>query len=98
MTRVEEFSAWLAQPLTSSPLPQDLCSSYTFIPYVVTPHNKVVCCNTGAVKCLTELFQPGFEPEAAFTPLSARLVQLLEGIPTNSWYCRPPAPAAGEPP
>ncbi|XP_063212122.1 mitogen-activated protein kinase kinase kinase 6 [Chroicocephalus ridibundus] len=62
----------------------DLCSSYTFIPYVVTPHNKVVCCNTGAVKCLTELFQPGFEPEAAFTPLSARLVQLLEGIPTNS--------------
>ncbi|NXN32401.1 M3K6 kinase, partial [Nycticryphes semicollaris] len=72
------------QPLTLSPLPQDLCSSYTFIPYVVTPHNKVVCCSTGAVKCLTELFQPSFETEASFTPLAARLLQLLEGIPTNS--------------
>ncbi|NXK18164.1 M3K6 kinase, partial [Arenaria interpres] len=62
----------------------DLCGSYTFIPYVVTPQNKVVCCNAGAVKCLTELFQPSFETEASFTPLAARLVQLLEGIPTDS--------------
>uniref|UniRef100_A0A8C3J943 mitogen-activated protein kinase kinase kinase n=1 Tax=Calidris pygmaea TaxID=425635 RepID=A0A8C3J943_9CHAR len=62
----------------------DLCSSYTFIPYMVTPHNKVVCCNAGAVKCLTELFQPNFETETSFTPLAARLVQLLEGIPTDS--------------
>ncbi|KAM6115950.1 LOW QUALITY PROTEIN: mitogen-activated protein kinase kinase kinase 6 [Phoenicopterus ruber ruber] len=62
----------------------DLCSSYTFIPYTVTPQNKVVCCDAGAVKCPTELFQPGFEAEAAFTPLAARLVQLLEGIPTDS--------------
>uniref|UniRef100_A0A8D0EZA6 Mitogen-activated protein kinase kinase kinase 6 n=1 Tax=Strix occidentalis caurina TaxID=311401 RepID=A0A8D0EZA6_STROC len=62
----------------------DLCGSYTFIPYVVTPQNKVICCDTGAMKGLTELFQPSFEPEAAFTPLAARLVQLLEGIPTNS--------------
>ncbi|XP_074018250.1 LOW QUALITY PROTEIN: mitogen-activated protein kinase kinase kinase 6 [Numenius arquata] len=62
----------------------DLCGSYTFIPYVVTPQNKVICCNAGAVKCLTELFQPSFETEASFTPLAARLVQLLEGIPTDS--------------
>ncbi|XP_014804107.1 PREDICTED: mitogen-activated protein kinase kinase kinase 6, partial [Calidris pugnax] len=62
----------------------DLCGSYTFIPYMVTPHNKVVCCNAGAVKCLTELFQPNFETETSFTPLAARLVQLLEGIPTDS--------------
>ncbi|XP_074970815.1 mitogen-activated protein kinase kinase kinase 6 isoform X3 [Phalacrocorax aristotelis] len=61
----------------------DLCSSYTFIPYVVTPQNKVVCCDAGPMKCLTELFQPSFETEN-FTPLAARLVQLLEGIPTNS--------------
>ncbi|KAM6190787.1 mitogen-activated protein kinase kinase kinase 6 [Sarcoramphus papa] len=62
----------------------DLCSSYTFIPYAVTPQNKVVCCDAGAVKCLTELFQPSFETEAAFTPLAARLIQLLEGVPTDS--------------
>ncbi|XP_049675663.1 mitogen-activated protein kinase kinase kinase 6 isoform X2 [Accipiter gentilis] len=62
----------------------DLCGSYTFIPYVVTPQNKVICCDAGAMKCLTELFQPSSETEAAFTPLAARLVQLLEGIPTDS--------------
>ncbi|NXC75893.1 M3K5 kinase, partial [Anhinga anhinga] len=61
----------------------DLCSSYTFIPYAVTPQNKVVCCDAGATKCLTELFQPSFETKN-FTPLKTRLVQLLEGIPTNS--------------
>uniref|UniRef100_A0A663ET68 mitogen-activated protein kinase kinase kinase n=1 Tax=Aquila chrysaetos chrysaetos TaxID=223781 RepID=A0A663ET68_AQUCH len=72
------------QPLTPSPLPQDLCGSYTFIPYAVTPQNKVICCDAGAMKCLTELFQPSSETEAAFTPLAARLVQLLEGIPTDS--------------
>lgn len=56
----------------------------------MTPQNKVVCCDAGAVKCLTELFQPSFETEAAFTPLAARLIQLLEGVPTDSWYCCPP--------
>ncbi|NXD87330.1 M3K6 kinase, partial [Halcyon senegalensis] len=66
------------------PLSQDPCSSYTFIPYTVTAQNKVVCCDTGAVKCLTELFQPSSETEAAGTPLAARLIQLLEGIPTDS--------------
>ncbi|KAM9213463.1 mitogen-activated protein kinase kinase kinase 6 [Leptosomus discolor] len=61
-----------------------LCGSYTFIPYAVTPQNNVVCCDAGAMKGLTELSQPSFETEAAFTPLAARLVQLLEGIPTDS--------------
>lgn len=56
---------------------------------MVTPQNKVICCDAGAMKCLTELFQPSSETEAAFTPLAARLVQLLEGIPTDSWYCCP---------
>ncbi|NXF31320.1 M3K15 kinase, partial [Nyctibius bracteatus] len=72
------------QSLIPSPLPQDLCSSYTFIPYTVTPQNKVVCCDAGAGKCLTELFQPGFQTETFSTPLAARLVQLLQGIPTDS--------------
>ncbi|NXE29084.1 M3K6 kinase, partial [Ardeotis kori] len=62
----------------------DLCGSYTFIPYAVNPQNEVVCCDAGAVKCPTEFFQPSSETEASFTPLTARLVQLLEGIPTNS--------------
>ncbi|XP_010209406.1 PREDICTED: mitogen-activated protein kinase kinase kinase 6 [Tinamus guttatus] len=62
----------------------DLCGSYTFIPYVVTPQNKVVCCDAGAMKCPAELFQPGFNTEGFFTPLAGRLAKLLEGIPTNS--------------
>ncbi|XP_068773932.1 mitogen-activated protein kinase kinase kinase 6 [Struthio camelus] len=62
----------------------DLCGSYTFIPYVVTPQNKVVCCDASALKCLTELFQPSFNTEGFFTPLVGRLVKLLEGIPTKS--------------
>ncbi|XP_064381080.1 mitogen-activated protein kinase kinase kinase 6 isoform X2 [Dromaius novaehollandiae] len=61
----------------------DLCGSYTFIPYVVTPQNKVVCCDASAMKCLTELFQPSFNTEGFFTPLAGRLAKLLEGIPTN---------------
>ncbi|NXS96808.1 M3K5 kinase, partial [Jacana jacana] len=83
-TDLDPFQTLQVKLLTPSPLPQDLCSSYTFIPYVVTPHNEVLCCNTGAVKCLTEPFQPGFETEASFSPLAARLLQLLEGIPTDS--------------
>ncbi|EOA93475.1 Mitogen-activated protein kinase kinase kinase 6, partial [Anas platyrhynchos] len=63
---------------------QDLCGTYTFIPYTVTAQNKVVCCDAGAMKCLAELFQPSFGTEPFFTPLAARLVRLLEGVPTNS--------------
>ncbi|XP_062450343.1 mitogen-activated protein kinase kinase kinase 6 [Rhea pennata] len=62
----------------------DLCGSYTFIPYMVTPQNKVVCCDASAAKCLTELFQPSFNAEGFFAPLAGRLAKLLEGVPTNS--------------
>ncbi|NXP73690.1 M3K6 kinase, partial [Ramphastos sulfuratus] len=72
------------QRLTLPLLPQDPCSSYTFIPYVVTPENEVTCGDIGAAKCLTELVQPSAEAEATLTPLTSRLVQLLEGIPTDS--------------
>lgn len=56
----------------------------------MTTQNKVVCCDAGAMKCLAELFQPSFGTEPFFTPLAARLVRLLEGVPTNSWYGRAP--------
>ncbi|XP_019367628.1 PREDICTED: mitogen-activated protein kinase kinase kinase 6 [Gavialis gangeticus] len=62
----------------------DCCSSYTLIPYVVTAQNKVLCCDASAMKCLTELFQPSFDMEAFFTPLSTRLAKLLEATPTSS--------------
>ncbi|NXC40907.1 M3K6 kinase, partial [Penelope pileata] len=62
----------------------DLCGSYTFIPYVVTAQSRVMCCDASAVRCLTELFQPSFDTGPFFTPLAARLLRLLEGIPTNS--------------
>lgn len=65
---------------------QDCCGTYTFIPYVVTAQNKVLCCDASTMKCLTELFQPSFNVEAFFTPLAGRLAKLLEGTPTNSWY------------
>ncbi|XP_033860386.2 mitogen-activated protein kinase kinase kinase 5-like [Acipenser ruthenus] len=35
--------------------------NYTFIPYMVTPHNKVYCCESSLMKGLTELMQPSFE-------------------------------------
>ncbi|XP_077694109.1 mitogen-activated protein kinase kinase kinase 6 isoform X3 [Eretmochelys imbricata] len=62
----------------------DCCGTYTFIPYVVTAQNKVLCCDASTMKCLTELFQPSFNVEAFFTPLAGRLAKLLEGTPTNS--------------
>lgn len=76
---------------------QDCCGTYTFIPYVVTAQNKVLCCDASTMKCLTELFQPSFNVEAFFTPLAGRLAKLLEGTPTNSWYrtARPSAPGGG---
>ncbi|XP_038233354.1 mitogen-activated protein kinase kinase kinase 6 isoform X2 [Dermochelys coriacea] len=66
----------------------DCCGTYTFIPYVVTAQNKVLCCDASTMKCLTELFQPTFNVEAFFTPLVGRLAKLLEGTPTNSCYFR----------
>ncbi|XP_071997547.1 mitogen-activated protein kinase kinase kinase 5 [Engystomops pustulosus] len=40
----------------------NMCTaSYTFIPYMITPHNKVFCCESSFMKGLTELMQPNFE-------------------------------------
>ena len=80
------------------PIIQDPCGSYTFIPYTVTAHGEVLCCESSPEQCPTEqrpteqrpteLPLPGCDTEP-FTPLTARLVRLLEGVPTNSWYHQP---------
>ncbi|TRY59171.1 hypothetical protein DNTS_032419 [Danionella cerebrum] len=36
-------------------------ASYTFIPYMVTPQNKLYCCESSLMKGLSELMQPSFE-------------------------------------
>uniref|UniRef100_A0A667ZSG8 mitogen-activated protein kinase kinase kinase n=1 Tax=Myripristis murdjan TaxID=586833 RepID=A0A667ZSG8_9TELE len=69
------------------------CSAnYTFIPYMVTPHNKVYCCESSLMKGLTELMQPSFEMLLGpiCMPLLDRFIQLLKdmqvGFPVTS--CR----------
>uniref|UniRef100_A0A8C3RTX3 mitogen-activated protein kinase kinase kinase n=1 Tax=Chelydra serpentina TaxID=8475 RepID=A0A8C3RTX3_CHESE len=76
-------------------LKEDICQknsdcggTYTFIPYVVTAQNKVLCCDASTMKCLTELFQPSFNVEAFFTPLAGRLTKLLEAWLFSSGYFR----------
>uniref|UniRef100_A0A667ZII0 mitogen-activated protein kinase kinase kinase n=1 Tax=Myripristis murdjan TaxID=586833 RepID=A0A667ZII0_9TELE len=57
------------------------CSAnYTFIPYMVTPHNKVYCCESSLMKGLTELMQPSFEMLLGpiCMPLLDRFIQLLK--------------------
>ncbi|XP_031450879.1 mitogen-activated protein kinase kinase kinase 6 isoform X3 [Phasianus colchicus] len=61
----------------------DLCGSYTFIPYTVTAQGEVLCCENSTEQCPTELPQPSCDTEP-FAPLTARLIRLLEAIPTNS--------------
>ncbi|MBN3307109.1 M3K5 kinase, partial [Amia calva] len=60
--------------------------NYTFIPYMVTPHNKVYCCESSLMKGLTELMQPNFEMLLGpiCMPLVDRFVQLLKVSQTNS--------------
>uniref|UniRef100_H3BXD0 mitogen-activated protein kinase kinase kinase n=1 Tax=Tetraodon nigroviridis TaxID=99883 RepID=H3BXD0_TETNG len=63
------------------------CSAnYTFIPYMVTPHNKVYCCEGSLMKGLTELMQPGLEALLGpiCMPLHDRFVQLLKVSQANS--------------
>ncbi|XP_015274091.1 PREDICTED: mitogen-activated protein kinase kinase kinase 6 [Gekko japonicus] len=62
----------------------DCNCSYTFIPYVVTTQNKVFCCDSSIMMCLSELYQPNFNMEAFFTPLTEQLAKLLEGTSANS--------------
>ncbi|XP_030637155.1 mitogen-activated protein kinase kinase kinase 5 [Chanos chanos] len=61
-------------------------ANYTFIPYMVTPHNKVYCCETSLMKGLTDLMQPSFEALLGpiCMPLIDRLTQLLKIPNTNS--------------
>uniref|UniRef100_A0A3Q3KB29 mitogen-activated protein kinase kinase kinase n=1 Tax=Monopterus albus TaxID=43700 RepID=A0A3Q3KB29_MONAL len=61
-------------------------TNYTFIPYMVTPHNKVYCCESNLMKGLTELMQPSFEMLLGpiCMPLLDRFVQLLKVSEANS--------------
>ncbi|KAM8725752.1 mitogen-activated protein kinase kinase kinase 5 [Acanthopagrus schlegelii] len=61
-------------------------ANYTFIPYMVTPHNKVYCCESSLMKGLTELMQPSFEMLLGpiCMPLLDRFVQLLKVSEANS--------------
>uniref|UniRef100_A0A674PKE3 mitogen-activated protein kinase kinase kinase n=1 Tax=Takifugu rubripes TaxID=31033 RepID=A0A674PKE3_TAKRU len=63
------------------------CSAnYAFIPYMVTPHNKVYCCEGSLMKGLTELMQPSFEMLLGpiCMPLLDRFIQLLKVSQANS--------------
>ncbi|TNM94758.1 mitogen-activated protein kinase kinase kinase 5 isoform X2 [Takifugu flavidus] len=63
------------------------CSAnYAFIPYMVTPHNKVYCCEGSMMKGLTELMQPSFEMLLGpiCMPLLDRFIQLLKVSQANS--------------
>ncbi|TDH00656.1 hypothetical protein EPR50_G00190510 [Perca flavescens] len=64
-----------------------MCSAnYAFIPYMVTPHNKVYCCEGSLMKGLTELMQPSFEMLLGpiCMPLLDRFIQLLKVSQGNS--------------
>uniref|UniRef100_A0A452QPH8 mitogen-activated protein kinase kinase kinase n=1 Tax=Ursus americanus TaxID=9643 RepID=A0A452QPH8_URSAM len=54
--------------------------NYTFVPYMITPHNKVYCCDSSFMKGLTELMQPNFELLLGpiCLPLVDRFIQLLK--------------------
>ncbi|KAJ8355975.1 hypothetical protein SKAU_G00187690 [Synaphobranchus kaupii] len=60
--------------------------NYSFIPYMVTPHNRVYCCESGLMKGLTELMQPSFEMLLGpiCMPLTDRFIQLLKVPQANS--------------
>ncbi|KAI2652389.1 Mitogen-activated protein kinase kinase kinase 5 [Labeo rohita] len=61
-------------------------TNYTFIPYMVTPQNKVYCCESSLMKGLSELMQPSFEALLGpiCMPLLDRLTQLLTSCKTNT--------------
>ncbi|KAK6295138.1 hypothetical protein J4Q44_G00343640 [Coregonus suidteri] len=63
------------------------CSAnYSFIPYMVTPHNKVYCCESSLMKGLTELMQPSYEMLLGpiCMPLLDRFIQLFKVPQANS--------------
>ncbi|KAM4600477.1 mitogen-activated protein kinase kinase kinase 5 isoform 2-T2 [Polymixia lowei] len=63
---------------------KEQCGSYTFIPYVVSPHGKVFACDATMMKGIKELMQPNFQLEPLLTPLVERLVQLLDNVHVQS--------------
>ncbi|XP_036103851.1 mitogen-activated protein kinase kinase kinase 5 isoform X3 [Molossus molossus] len=60
--------------------------NYTFVPYVITPHNKVYCCDCSFMKGLSELMQSHFELLLGpiCLPLVDRFTQLLKVAQTGS--------------
>lgn len=60
--------------------------NYIFVPYMITPHNKVYCCDSSFVKGLTELMPPGFESLLGpiCLPLVDRFIQLLKVAQASS--------------
>ncbi|TSL47571.1 Mitogen-activated protein kinase kinase kinase 5 [Bagarius yarrelli] len=64
----------------------DTVANYLFIPYIVTPQNKVYCCESSLMKGLSELMQPSFEALLGpiCMPLVDRLTQLLISTQTSS--------------
>ncbi|XP_019405735.1 PREDICTED: mitogen-activated protein kinase kinase kinase 5 isoform X2 [Crocodylus porosus] len=60
--------------------------NYIFVPYMITPHNKVYCCDSSFMKGLTELMQPSFESLLGpiCLPLVDRFIQLLKVAQASS--------------
>lgn len=60
--------------------------NYTFVPYMVTPHNKVYCCDSSLMKGLTELMQPNLELLLGpiCLPLVDRFIRLLKVAQASS--------------
>uniref|UniRef100_A0A8C7YXS2 mitogen-activated protein kinase kinase kinase n=1 Tax=Oryzias sinensis TaxID=183150 RepID=A0A8C7YXS2_9TELE len=75
-----------ADSLQSLQVSSTCSANYTFIPYMVTPHNKVYCCDSSLMKSLTELMQPSFEMLLGpiCMPLLDRFIQLLRVSEANS--------------
>uniref|UniRef100_A0A669P1E8 mitogen-activated protein kinase kinase kinase n=1 Tax=Phasianus colchicus TaxID=9054 RepID=A0A669P1E8_PHACC len=68
-------------------LNEKMCTgNYIFVPYMITPHNKVYCCDSSFMKGLTELMQPSFESLLGpiCLPLVDRFIQLLKVAQASS--------------
>uniref|UniRef100_A0A8C4W3V1 mitogen-activated protein kinase kinase kinase n=1 Tax=Gopherus evgoodei TaxID=1825980 RepID=A0A8C4W3V1_9SAUR len=66
---------------------ENMCTgNYIFVPYMITPHNKVYCCDSSFMKGLTELMQPSFELLLGpiCLPLVDRFIQLLKVAQASS--------------
>uniref|UniRef100_A0A8C6NH48 mitogen-activated protein kinase kinase kinase n=1 Tax=Nothobranchius furzeri TaxID=105023 RepID=A0A8C6NH48_NOTFU len=63
---------------------KEQCGSYTFIPYLVSPHGKVFACDATMMSGIQELMQPSIQLEPILTPLVERLVHLLSSVHVQS--------------